>query len=44
MFCALNGHYLHTSAEDAVQQIFAAASREVDEAATAEWIAARLRA
>lgn len=43
MFCALNSHDLHASVEDAVQQIFAAAAGEVDEAAMAEWIAARLR-
>jgi len=43
MFCALNSHDLHASVEDAVQQIFAAAAGEVDEAAMAEWIAGRLR-
>jgi death-on-curing protein len=42
MFCALNGRNIHARVDDAVDQMLAVAAGEINEAAMAEWISARL--
>ncbi len=42
MFCALNGRNLRARVDDAVDQMLAVAAGEINEAAMAEWISARL--
>jgi len=42
MFCALNGYSLHASSDDAVETMLAIAAGDLDEAATATWLAARI--
>lgn len=43
MFCALNGHELLATADDAVNTIIAIAAGELDEPAVAQWLQPRLR-
>lgn len=42
LFCALNGHDLAGTTDDAVNQVLAIAAGEVDEAAMAHWISERI--
>ena len=43
LFCALNGHDLAATTDDAVNQVLAIAASEVDEAAMADWIDERIK-
>ena len=43
MFCALNGHELIATADDAVNTVIAIAAGELDEPAVAQWLQSRLR-
>lgn len=42
MFCALNGYSLGVTSDDAVETMLAIAAGELDEAAIATWLAARV--
>jgi death-on-curing protein len=42
MFCVLNGHDLHVSADDAVIQMLGVASGQIDEEAMASWVSEHL--
>ena len=42
MFCALNGHELHVPVDEAVNQMLAVASGEIDEEAMAVWLSGKL--
>ena len=44
LFCALNGHDLVATADDAVAQVLAVAAGQVDEPAMAAWITQRITA